>query len=81
MTSSSSVFQPPPRLAYAVLFYALSMALVFASKPPFAFRDDGTIRPFGIVERDGTMCSVGVLAVVLAIGSFYIFCMIDAMEK
>lgn len=71
---------PPSRVIYALLFYSLSMVLVFVARPRFAFREDGTPRPFGTASEDGTLYSVGVLAVVLAIASFFTFCLIDAME-
>jgi hypothetical protein len=40
------------------------------------FNQNGHIKPFGIGEEK-TMFSFGVFTVVLAILSFYIFCLID----
>jgi hypothetical protein len=64
------------RVIYAVLFYVLLIALVIISKPSALFHQDGSIKTFGIGE-DKTMFSLGVLTVVIAILSFYIFCLID----
>jgi len=64
------------RVIYAVLFYILLIMLIIISKPSVLFTDEGGIKPFGIGE-DKTMFSLGVFTVVLAILSFYIFCLID----
>lgn len=64
------------RIIYSVAFYVLLMVLIFMSKPAVVFDKDGTIRPFG-VGYDKTMFSFGVFSVVVAIMSFYMFCLID----
>lgn len=64
------------RIVYSVAFYVLLMILIFMSKPPVIFDKDGTLRPFGI-GYDKTMFSLGVFSVVVAVLSFYMFCIID----
>jgi hypothetical protein len=65
------------RVIYAVLFYVLLIILIVLSKPSMIFDPkDGHLKPFGI-GYDKTLFSLGVFTVVLAIISFYIFCLID----
>lgn len=64
------------RVVYSVVFYILVMMLIIVSKPSVIFERDGSIKPFG-VGIDKTMFSMGVFAVVGAIISFYMFCIID----
>ncbi len=64
------------RIIYSVMFYLMVISLVILTKPQLMFDSNGNILPFGIGE-DKTMISFGVLTVVLAIVSFYIFCFID----
>lgn len=64
------------RVIYSLLFYVLIMLLFAMIKPSVAYRADGTARAFG-VGVDETLFSVGVFAMVLAISSFYMFCIID----
>jgi hypothetical protein len=64
------------RIVYSVLFYSLVIILIVVSRPPLIFDYDGSIKPFGVAS-DHTMISFGVIAVVLAILSFYVFCLID----
>lgn len=64
------------RIIYAILFYILLIVLIIISRPSIMFESDGSIKQFGIGEEK-TMFSLGVFTVVLAILSFYIFCMID----
>ena len=65
------------RVAYSILFYVLSMALVIISKPSFMFdKDTGRPIPFGIGD-DKTLYSLGVVTVALAIIAFYFFAVID----
>lgn len=68
------------RLLYAIVFFVLLIALIFTSKPSLIFNKDGSIKPYGIGE-DKTMFSFGVFTVVLAILSFYFFCVIDLIFK
>lgn len=64
------------RIVYSILFYILVMILLIISKPAIMFENNGEFRSFG-VGSDKTMFSFGVFSVVLAIVSFYIFCLID----
>ena len=69
-----------PRLLYAIVFFVLLIALIFTSKPSLIFNKDGSLKPYGIGE-DKTMFSFGVFTVVLAILSFYFFCVIDIIFR
>jgi len=64
------------RIFYAILLYILVLTLVFIKKPLLLFHPNGEIKPFGL-SKDQSIYSVGVLSIVLAIVSFYIFCIID----
>lgn len=64
------------RVVYSIAFFVLLMILLFVSKPTIMFDSKGELRPFG-VGYDKTMFSFGVFTVVLAIMSFYMFCIID----
>ena len=52
------------------------LVLIVLAKPTLMFEPNGSLKPFGIGE-DKTMFSFGVFTVVLAILSFYVFCLID----
>lgn len=64
------------RIVYAILFYVLLIVLIMITKPSMMFEADGNIKPFGVGD-DKTMFSVGVFSVVLAVVSYYIFCLVD----
>lgn len=65
------------RVAYSVLFYVLSMALVIISRPALVF-SPATGEPLDFGVGDGkTLYSLGVVTVALAIVSFYFFAWID----
>lgn len=64
------------RIVYAILFYVLLIILVVLAKPSIIFEKDGSIKQFGVGEEK-TMFSLGVFSVVLAIVSYYIFCLVD----
>ena len=64
------------RIVYSIVFYVLLMVLIAISKPSVIFEKDGSLKLFG-VGYDKTMFSFGVFSVVLAIVSFYVFCIID----
>lgn len=68
------------RLLYAIVFFILLIALLFTTKPSLIFNQDGSLKPYGVGE-DKTMFSFGVFTVVLAILSFYFFCIIDLVFK
>ena len=64
------------RIVYAILFYVLLIVLIIIAKPSMMFEPDGNIKAFGVGD-DKTMFSVGVFSVVLAVVSYYIFCLVD----
>lgn len=64
------------RIIYSILFYVLLIILIILAKPSVMFEKDGSLKQFGIGDEK-TMFSLGVFTVVLAVLSFYIFCMID----
>lgn len=64
------------RIIYSILFYVLLIILIILAKPSVMFERDGSLKQFGIGD-DKTMFSLGVFTVVLAVLSFYVFCMID----
>lgn len=64
------------RIVYAVLFYILLIVLIIVSKPSMMFDEYGDIKQFGIGDEK-TMFSLGVFSVILAVISFYIFCLVD----
>lgn len=68
------------RLLYSIVFFILLITLIHISKPSIIFDKNGEIRPFGIGKQK-TMFSFGVFTVVLAILSFYFFCVIDIIFK
>lgn len=68
------------RVIYSILFYILVMILIIVAKPSIMFTRDNTIKEFGISD-DKTMFSLGVFSVVIAILSFYTFCVIDIIFK
>ena len=83
MASSSTVVVLPvrQRIVYATAFYALLMTLVIAAKPSALFdADTGDIRPFGVSRNDQTVFSLGVVTVVLAVLSFYLFCIVKGVS-
>jgi hypothetical protein len=64
------------RIVYSIVFYVLLMILIVLSKPGVIFEKNGSVKAFG-VGYDKTMFSFGVFSVVLAVISFYVFCIID----
>ena len=66
------------RIVYSALFYTLSMILVILTKPREIFESDGSPRSFGIGDEK-TLFSLGVLTVVIAVISFYVFTLIDCI--
>ncbi len=68
------------RLIYAIAFFVLLISLLSTMKPSMMFDRNGNVRSFGIGD-DKTMFSFGVITVVLAILSFYFFCVIDVIFK
>lgn len=66
------------RVIYSLLFFGLLMMLIYVAKPSQLFSPDGNAKPYGIGE-DKTVISLGVLTVVSAICSFYIFALLDVI--
>ncbi len=66
------------RVLYSILFYVLIICLVVVAKPPYVFDTDGSIKSFGLGEKN-TIFSLGVFVVTLAIISFYLFAVIDVV--
>lgn len=66
------------RVIYSLAFYLLSVALLYVSKPPIAFNQDGSIKPFGVGEGY-SIFSLGVLVSVVSIVCFYAFCLVDVV--
>ena len=68
------------RLIYAIAFFVLLISLISTMKPLLMFDINGHVRPFGIGD-DKTMFSFGVVTAIVAILSFYFFCVIDVIFK
>lgn len=68
------------RLIYAIAFFILLILLISTMKPLLLFDRNGNVKPFGIGDEK-TMFSLGVVTAVVAILSFYFFCVIDVIFK
>lgn len=66
------------RVIYSLLFFGLLMVLLYVSKPKQMFSNDGSIKPYGVGEGK-TVISLGVLTVLSAICSFYVFALLDVI--
>lgn len=66
----------PGRIVYSVIFFGLVMSLVLVTRPPAVFLPDGRLRQFGL-EGDQTLFSFGSVAVLTAIGSMFVFSLLD----
>jgi len=64
------------RIFYGIAFYVLIMALIIVSKPAFIFNKDGSLKQFGLSKTE-SMISIGMVSSILAIVSFYGFCLVD----
>jgi hypothetical protein len=64
------------RIVYSILFFILSMILVNLLKPKVMFKNDETLKSFGI-NKSETVFSLGVFTTLSSVVSFYFFCMID----
>jgi hypothetical protein len=83
---------PAPRVAYAIAFFGLSFALLIVTKPLALFDASGKPIPFGVraapeAQADvtdaahTTLIPLGVVVVVIAIASLYVFAMIDLLSN
>jgi hypothetical protein len=55
----------------ACLLFVLAFALFYRWRPEFAFRSDGTQRPFGVRRPGATPLPVPAVAALLAAASYY----------
>ena len=71
------------RITYSITLYVLIMVLLFTIKPKFIFKDDGSIKPYGVNDNTGdqTIYSLGVISISASIVAFYLFCIIDVVFK
>lgn len=67
------------RVSFSIIVFILSMILMFIVKPKIAFDENGDIRKFGVHSKKDTIYSIGVISMVMAIVTFYLFCLIDLM--
>jgi hypothetical protein len=64
------------RIIYSIMFFTLLLILLYISKPSVIFEKNGDFKRFG-AGTEKTLFSFGVFTVVLAVLSFYLFCIID----
>ncbi len=69
------------RITYSITLYVLIMVLLFTIKPKFIFKEDGSIKGYGVNDKDKTIYSLGVISISAAIVAFYLFCIIDVVFK
>lgn len=66
------------RVVYASAFYVLAMSLILIVRPsPLFDRTSGAITRFGASTSQTTPLSLGVVSVLLAVLSMFIFTLID----
>jgi hypothetical protein len=71
---------PPARVIYSCLFFALTMLLIAVARPRALF-DPSSGRPLPYGPGPGrTMFPLGVVTVVAALLSLYVFAMIDLVH-
>ena len=68
------------RIFYSIFLYTLLITLIFIKKPLLLFHPNGEMKQFGLKTNE-SIYTIGVLSVVLAIVSFYIFCIIDIIFR
>lgn len=66
------------RTIYSNIFFVLILILVYISKPEIMFDENNKLKSFG-VGKDKTIISFGVIIVITAIFSFYLFAIIDVI--
>lgn len=66
------------RLLFSIIVLILCMLLIHINKPSFIFDKDGSIKEFGTGEHK-SVYSLGVVASIISITSFYTFSLIDLM--
>jgi hypothetical protein len=70
----------PSRVIYSILFFTLLIILLYQVKFSVMFESNGDLKNFGL-GSDKTLFSFGIFTVILAILSFYLFCIIDMIFK
>ena len=73
-TNTNSLFNK--RTIYSSLFFILVINLIFISKPAIFFETNKNIISFGVGDNK-TIFSLGVIIVILAFISYYLFTFID----
>ena len=68
------------RIFYSVFVYVLLMLLIFVKKPKMFFNENNNIKHFGTGKSE-TIYSLGVASFVIAVITFYLFCLIDIIFK
>lgn len=71
------VYRQPPRVFYSSAFFVLVMTLIIFMKPSSIFLPDGSLRPFGASGQNHTLMSIGVIVVLSALISLFLFAWID----
>lgn len=66
------------RSLFSIIVLVLCMILIYINQPSFMFDKDGHIKEFGSGEHK-SVYSLGVVASVISIASFYTFSLIDLM--
>ena len=66
------------RVVYSVMFFILLLTLLYMCKSSIMFEKNGKMKPFGL-NSEQTLFSFGIFTIVLAIASFYLFCIIDLL--
>ena len=67
------------RFVYAVLFYLLVVALIYVSRPPALFMDDGRrIRRQGMLPQE-TLFPLSTVCLAVAVASYTLFTVIDVV--
>ena len=64
------------RVKYAIFFSTLAIILMFLMKPKLMFREDGSMKDFGLGPQK-TLISVGSCTLFVSVVSLYIFTWID----
>ena len=59
------------------MFYILIVTLIFIAKPSLVFDKQQQLKHFGIGGTQKTLFSFGVLVIIVALVSFYLFALID----
>lgn len=71
------------RILYAIIFYILALVIIYLNKPLLIFNLDGSVRPFGLNNKNlnETTFALGTFTVIISLFSFYFFAFIDYIFK